>query len=61
VNVELEGGARFHVPVEAGQTYGDVKKQLARMAQEAAEKLAQAVAGADASEVGWGRRWGLGR
>jgi len=50
VDVELEGGARFQVPVQAGQTYGDVKRQLAMLAQEAAQKLAQAVGEADAEE-----------
>ena len=50
VSVQLEGGPCFQVPVEAGQTYGDVKRQLARLAQEAAQKLAQAVGEADAEE-----------
>ena len=36
--------------MQAGQTYGDVKRQLAMLAQEAAQKLAQAVAEADAEE-----------
>jgi hypothetical protein len=45
VKVGLEGGAHFQVPVEAGQTYGDVKRQLMKLAQEAAEKLTPSVAG----------------
>ena len=33
--------------MQAGQTYGDVKRQLVRVAQEAADKLARAVGEAD--------------
>jgi hypothetical protein len=60
VKVGLEGGAHFQVPVEAGQTYGDVKRQMVNLAQEAAEKLLRATGGANDTEVIIGGR-GLAR
>ena len=59
VHVQLEGGAHYQVPVQAGQTYGDVKRQLARLAQEAAQKLARAVGGTDDQDQVRGMR-GMG-